>query len=79
MRVRVRLCTNACVSHRMRESWQLCYPVGTQEKDTAFGSCTTAKVGTPAVGIEWKPTREHVNADGLSRLPLPSGKPQCLS
>ena len=24
MRVRVRQCRNACVSHRMRESWQLC-------------------------------------------------------
>ena len=24
MRVRVRLCRNACVSRRMRESWQLC-------------------------------------------------------
>ena len=24
MRVRVRLCPNACVSRRMRESWQLC-------------------------------------------------------
>ena len=24
MRVRVRLCLNACVSRRMRESWQLC-------------------------------------------------------
>ena len=24
MRVRVRLCRNACVSHRMCESWQLC-------------------------------------------------------
>ena len=24
VRVRVRLCRNACVSRRMRESWQLC-------------------------------------------------------
>ena len=24
MRVRVRLCLNACVSRRMHESWQLC-------------------------------------------------------
>ena len=29
--------------------------------------------------IKWKPTREHANADGLSRLPLPCGKPECLS
>ena len=29
--------------------------------------------------IEWKPTREHANADGLSRLPLQGEKPECQS
>ena len=29
--------------------------------------------------IEWKPTREHANADGLSQLPLQNEKPECQS
>ena len=29
--------------------------------------------------IEWKPTREHANADGLSQLPLQGEKPECQS
>ena len=50
MRVRVRLCGNACVSRRMRESWQLCIhaqQTGQSPSSTQVTGCSVIKFWGP--------------------------------
>ena len=52
--------TQSCPSHWSQGTH---HPAGTQEGHTTYSSCTTAKVGTPAVGIllimKWNGSRQE--------------------